>query len=81
MEAIRAAGIDELLAICGGCCSCGTCHVYVEGGPVEHLQPVSDDEDEVLGFSDWREPNSRLSCQICYTDELSGLSMTIAPED
>ena len=27
MEAIRDAGVDEMLAMCGGCCSCATCHV------------------------------------------------------
>ena len=26
MEAIRDNGFDELLALCGGCCSCATCH-------------------------------------------------------
>ena len=30
MEAIREGGIDELLALCGGCCSCATCHVFVD---------------------------------------------------
>ena len=30
MEVIRAHGFDELLALCGGCCSCATCHVYVD---------------------------------------------------
>ena len=30
MEAIRNAGIDDLLALCGGVCSCATCHVYVD---------------------------------------------------
>ncbi len=30
MEHIRDAGVDELLALCGGCCSCATCHVYVD---------------------------------------------------
>ena len=28
MSAIRGAGIDELAAICGGVCSCATCHVW-----------------------------------------------------
>ena len=28
MEAIRDNGFDELLALCGGCCSCATCHVH-----------------------------------------------------
>jgi 2Fe-2S ferredoxin len=27
MEVIRDAGMDELLALCGGCCSCATCHM------------------------------------------------------
>ena len=27
MEITRDGGIDELLALCGGCCSCATCHV------------------------------------------------------
>jgi len=30
MQSIRDSGIDELLALCGGCCSCATCHVYVD---------------------------------------------------
>ena len=30
MEIIRDGGIDELLALCGGCCSCATCHVHVD---------------------------------------------------
>ena len=30
MEAIRDNGFDELLALCGGCCSCATCHVHVD---------------------------------------------------
>lgn len=30
MEAIRDSGIDEIAAICGGCCSCATCHVHVD---------------------------------------------------
>ena len=30
MEIISKRGLDELLALCGGCCSCATCHVYVD---------------------------------------------------
>ena len=30
MESIRDNGFDELLALCGGCCSCATCHVHVD---------------------------------------------------
>jgi len=81
MEAIREAGFDELLALCGGCCSCATCHVYVDGEWADKLDPMSEDENDLLDSSDHRQPVSRLSCQIQLKDELDGLRVTIAPED
>jgi len=71
----------QIQAICGGCASCGTCHVYVAEDWVERLPPIEPDEEAILAFSDWREPNSRLSCQIKVTDALEGLCVTVAPED
>ena len=71
----------QIQAICGGCASCGTCHVYVAEDWVERLPPIEPDEETILAFSDWREPNSRLSCQIKVTDALGGLCVTVAPED
>ena len=44
MEAIRDNGVDELLALCGGCCSCATCHVIVDAGWADGLPPMSADE-------------------------------------
>ena len=81
MENLRAGGIEEILALCGGCCSCATCHVYVEEEWFPALPPVSDDEDDLLGTSGARQPNSRLSCQIRVTDALDGIAVTVAPED
>lgn len=81
MEAIRGAGIDEILALCGGCCSCATCHVHVDQAWFDRLNPRSEDEDDLLDSSDHRVSESRLSCQILLTDELDGLSVRIAPED
>ncbi|MET3762272.1 2Fe-2S iron-sulfur cluster-binding protein [Sphingomonas sp. UYEF23] len=80
MEAIRDNGFDELLAMCGGCCSCATCHVYVDDGS-NQLPAITPDEDELLDSSNHRQPNSRLSCQIALVDVLDGLRVTIAPED
>ena len=79
MEAIRDNGFDDLLALCGGCCSCATCHVYVDAG--HELDGVSADEDDLLESSDHRTDRSRLSCQISLTPTLNGLQVTIAPED
>lgn len=81
MEALRDNGFDELMALCGGCCSCATCHVYVERGPSGTDQIGGADEDDLLESSDHRQPNSRLSCQVTLTEDLAGLVVRIAPED
>ena len=48
MEAIRDNGFDELLALCGGCCSCATCHVHIEPAHKDKLPAMSEDEDGLL---------------------------------
>ena len=80
MEVIRNSGVDELVAQCGGCCSCATCHVYVRDK--SGLTPeVTEDEDDLLDTSDYRNLDSRLSCQIPIVEGLDGMEVTIAPED
>lgn len=81
MEAIRDAGVDELLALCGGARSCATCHVYVEPAAMALLQPMSEDENDLLDASDYRTELSRLSCQLKLDAALDGMTFTIAPED
>ncbi|HWK42216.1 MAG TPA: 2Fe-2S iron-sulfur cluster-binding protein [Croceibacterium sp.] len=81
MEAIRDNGFDELLALCGGCCSCATCHVHVDPEFLSLLPAMSMDEDDLLDSSDDRDETSRLSCQIPFTDTLDGLRVRIAEED
>ena len=81
MEAIRDNGIDEMLALCGGCCACATCHVYVEGPAAATLPPVGADENDLLDSSEHRDANSRLSCQVPITAALDGMKVTIAQED
>jgi 2Fe-2S ferredoxin len=81
MENLCDAGFDEILALCGGCCSCGTCHVYVDPQFAAKLPPVAEEENDLLAGSDHRTERSRLSCQICFEESLDGLELTIAPED
>jgi 2Fe-2S ferredoxin len=81
MEVIRDNGIDELLALCGGCCSCATCHIHVDAAFADKLPAMSEDESDLLDSSDHRNETSRLSCQIPFSAELDGLKVTIAPED
>ena len=81
MENIRDNGFDELLALCGGCCSCATCHVHVDPEWHDKLPEMDEDENDLLDSSDHRDENSRLSCQIPFEEELDGLRVTIAQED
>ena len=78
MEAIRENGFDQLMALCGGCCSCATCHVYVEAGAAAD---PSEDEGDLLESSSHRKSNSRLSCQLKLAVEHDGLTVRIAPEE
>ena len=81
MENLRDGGIDDILALCGGNCSCATCHVHVAEDWLDRLSPMSADEDDLLDSSDDRDSTSRLSCQIIVTDALDGLSVAVAAED
>ena len=81
MEVIRDAGFDELLALCGGCCSCATCHVHVDEEWLGMLPKMHGDEDDLLDSSDHRVASSRLSCQLPFGAELDGMRVRIAPED
>lgn len=81
MELARDGGIDEILALCGGNCSCATCHVYVDPAFTDELPPISPDEDDLLDASSHRRATSRLSCQLPFTSALDGLRVTVAPED
>lgn len=81
MEVIRDNGFDELLALCGGCCSCATCHVHVDPEFAGKLPEMDEDENDLLESSDHRDERSRLSCQIPFDDELDGLKVSIAQED
>jgi ferredoxin, 2Fe-2S len=81
MEVIRDAGVDELLALCGGCCSCATCHVHVDPAFADRIPAMSEDENDLLDSSDHRNARSHLSCQIAFEESLDGLCVAIAAED
>jgi ferredoxin, 2Fe-2S len=68
-------------AICGGMCSCATCHVYVDAEWQDKLPPPMSDERELLSELSHARENSRLSCQVEFTPELAGLRVTIAPDE
>jgi 2Fe-2S ferredoxin len=79
MRAAIAAGIDGIIADCGGTASCGTCHVIIGGGYLHLVDPSTPNEEQMLDFTaSPREAGSRLSCQIAMTAVLDGIAVRIA---
>jgi len=69
-------------ALCGGMCSCATCHIFVAQDWAAKLEAPQDDELELLEETEcFRKDESRLSCQIEFSDALDGLQFEIAPEE
>lgn len=77
MQTIVNAGIGDLLALCGGVCSCATCHVYLDDALVGQVEPMSDDESDLLEMTEGRQNRSRLSCQIRVTEDFHGKKVTV----
>jgi ferredoxin, 2Fe-2S len=81
MESLRELDYG-VAAICGGMCSCATCHVYVDPEWVARLPaPMSDERELLCELAHFEPARSRLSCQIEFTPELAGLRVTIAPDE
>jgi 2Fe-2S ferredoxin len=69
-------------AICGGLCSCATCHVFVDPDWMSRLPPPQSDEKDLLVELQHYDPaRSRLSCQVDFTESLDGLPLVVAPEE
>jgi len=81
METLREQDFG-VAAICGGMCSCATCHVWIDSEWMAKLPPIHGDEVELIRELDSYKPQqSRLSCQVPFTAALDGLRLTIAPDE
>jgi len=81
MEVLRDSNLG-VLGTCGGMSSCGTCHVYIAETWADKLPPKTEDEQLMLeGIGELVEvrANSRLSCQIPMSEELSGIEVEVGP--
>lgn len=67
-------GID---ATCGGDCSCGTCHCYVDEKWLDRVNQKTDAESSMLEYALNVLPNSRLACQIILDEENDGLEVSL----
>jgi 2Fe-2S ferredoxin len=69
--------LPGIIAECGGSCSCATCHVYLDPGWHDRFDEPTDEERDLLEFTDGACRNSRLSCQLVVTDGCDGVSVTV----
>jgi len=53
---------------CGGVCACSTCHIYVQAGE-EHLEEISDKEEDFIDRAINPRIESRLGCQCIILND------------
>ena len=80
MEALRQQEWG-VAAVCGGLCSCGTCHVYLNEEWLDKFQQADSDEQDLLDVFENTKNNSRLSCQLPLQASHDGIELTIAPDE
>ncbi len=79
MEVIRDNDIP-IKAECNGCCTCATCHIYIDEKWISKIPPAQDEEKQLLSDSYHLQPNSRLACQVLLTEELDGVEVILTPD-
>ncbi len=77
MELLRDAGFEEVAAICGGSCSCATCHVHILSSS-EPFPGIEEDEEMLLELADdFDADKSRLSCQLTLQEDHAGTEIQL----
>lgn len=71
--------VPGVLGDCGGCCSCGTCHGYIDPAWRQAVGEQSEDERLLLDGADHAQLSSRLICQIRMSPALDGLIVRLPP--
>lgn len=80
MEAALFEMVDGIIGMCGGICSCATCHCLVEEAWRDKLSPPGEAERAMLAALDNAGPGSRLGCQVALGDQLNGLRVHVPAE-
>jgi len=65
--------VPGIVGDCGGCCSCATCHGYIDPAWLAKVPAPSAEELSMLEGALHVLDNSRLTCQIPMSKELDGI--------
>ena len=79
MEGAVSNSIPGIDADCGGGCACATCMVFIDDEWKDKMSSMSDEEESMLDFHEYKEDSSRLGCQIPITEEFDGLKVKMPP--
>lgn len=66
----------ELHHNCGGVCACTTCHLYIDNG-MEHIEEITDKEEDFIDRAVNPRLNSRLGCQSVLLDGEGTIEVTL----
>lgn len=79
MYAAKDAGVDGIVAECGGSAMCATCHCYLIKAPAGPLpEPEMAEADTIEFNANAPTDASRLTCQITVTPALEGAVFQVA---
>jgi 2Fe-2S ferredoxin len=73
MEGAVLNDVPGIIGLCGGICSCATCHCYIGSDWQARLPAQSEGELGMLERASDRRPESRLGCQVVVTEALDGM--------
>ncbi|XP_008054749.1 adrenodoxin, mitochondrial [Carlito syrichta] len=62
---------------CEGTLACSTCHLIFEEHVFEKLDPITDEENDMLDLAYGLTDRSRLGCQICLTKSMDNMTVRV----
>ncbi|XP_053312429.1 adrenodoxin, mitochondrial [Spea bombifrons] len=62
---------------CEGTLACSTCHLIFEDDVFQQLEPVTDEELDMLDLAYGLTETSRLGCQICLKKSMDGMTVKV----
>jgi 2Fe-2S ferredoxin len=77
MEVALIHSVPGVIGMCGGICSCGTCHLHIAEDWISRLPPPSQEEKEMVEALEHSAPASRLGCQVTVTEDMDGLVVRV----
>ena len=81
MEVALINSVPGIIGMCGGICSCATCHIHLADEWIARLPAASNEEREMVEVLTQGNRLSRLGCQVSVTDDMDGLIVRVAKSE